>query len=122
MKILPSFREVKIVFAASVLMFTGIATAATDGWNATVTRILTDNENFGQCMAVTEPSAEDRGLACKSYWVTFSCDGTFNSKSIGNAKYSAAQLAYVTGSQVFVSVDDTKRHNGYCFAQRIDNW
>ena len=96
--------------------------AATDNWNATVDRILTDSENFGQCMAVTTPSAADRGLDCAAYWVTFSCDGTFNSKSIGATKYSSAQLAYVTDGRINVTVDDTRKHNGYCFAQRIDNF
>lgn len=98
------------------------ALAATDNWNATVDRILTDSENFGQCMAVTVPSAAERGLDCEAYWVTFSCDGTFNSKSVGTTKYSAAQLAYVTGGRINVTADDTKKHNGYCFAQRIDNF
>ena len=53
-------------------------------------------------------------------WVTFSCSGDFNSKSQGNLKFQNAQLAMVTGKQVALLVDDSKKHNGYCWARRID--
>ena len=31
-----------------------------------------------------------------------------------------AQLALATGMEVNVLVDESKKHNGYCFASRID--
>ena len=31
-----------------------------------------------------------------------------------------AQLALVTTKTVSVTINDAKKHNGYCFAQRID--
>jgi len=31
-----------------------------------------------------------------------------------------AQLALATGKSELVVIDDTRRHNGYCFANRID--
>ena len=86
-----------------------------------VTRILNDSENFGQCMALLVPGPEDLAIGCAVNWVTFSCDGTFSSKSLAQQKFSSAQLAYVTEGNVRVVVDQTKKHNGYCFAERIDN-
>jgi len=53
-------------------------------------------------------------------WVTFSCSGDFNSKSQGNLKFQNAQLAMVTGKNVVLRIDNSKKHNGYCFAHRID--
>ena len=34
--------------------------------------------------------------------------------------YDSAQLAFVTGRRVRVWVDDTRKHNGFCFVTRID--
>jgi hypothetical protein len=31
-----------------------------------------------------------------------------------------AQLALATNKSVMIVVDDSRRHNGYCFASRID--
>ncbi|MEP6358191.1 MAG: hypothetical protein ABJ084_03910 [Halioglobus sp.] len=72
-------------------------------------------------MAVVSPNPQAKGLDCKANWVSFSCSGDFNSKEIGYQKLEAAQLAMMTGTMVSIRIDDSKKHNGYCFAQRIDN-
>lgn len=112
------------VFTPAVLLAVCFeALSATATYTTSVTRVLTDSENYGGCMAMVSPGPEAPalGLSCLGSWVTFSCDGTFNSKSIGNSKLSAAQLGLVTGVDIIVGVDDTKKHNGYCFATRVDN-
>ena len=66
-------------------------------------------------------SPSDSGLNCPvGKWVTFSCTGELTSKSSAMRLYDSAQLAFVTGRTVRIWVDDTKKHNGYCFASRID--
>lgn len=101
-------------------MLPSIAFAA--GLTSKVTRILIDDVNYGGCMAQLETPPSTSGLICKDSWVTFSCTGEFNSKSQAAIKVSAAQLALVTQTPLYIQVDDTKKHNGYCFAPRVDNF
>ena len=117
-------RLVKFTAAAlsmSVLL-TMPAQATTEQVVAEVRRTLTvADESFGGCMVMLSVSPSEMGLSCpESRWVTFSCTGTYTSKSNALRMYDSAQLAFVTGRRVLVWVDDTKKHNGHCFASRID--
>ncbi|MDZ7781808.1 MAG: hypothetical protein U5K56_02295 [Halioglobus sp.] len=115
----------KTIFTVVLAVTMGIgvqAYAATANWQAQVNQILLDDQFFGGCMAaVTPPPSEQLSANCNTAWVTFSCDGTFNPRSTANAKLSAAQLAYVAGTPVQLTVTDSKKHNGHCFATRIQN-
>ena len=79
---------------------------------------------FGGCMAYlsTALSAASPTPNCPLNWVSFSCDGTYASKDAANLMLDQAQLAWATKRQVYVKVDDTKLHNGYCTATRLDVW
>ena len=59
---------------------------------------------------------------CPSNWMALSCDGTYNAKDAANLMLDQAQLAWATKRSVYVTVDDTKLHNGYCTATSIDVW
>jgi hypothetical protein len=52
--------------------------------------------------------------------VSLSCDGTYTSKDTAQMLFDQAQLASVTKKVANVFVDDTKLHNGFCTATRID--
>ena len=52
--------------------------------------------------------------------VTFSCTGTFTDAVRAYRMLDQAQLALVTAKIVSVTINDANKHNGYCFAQRID--
>ena len=117
-------RTVKFTAAAlcmSVLL-TMPAQATTKQVEAEVRRTLTvADERFGGCMVALSVSPSEEGLDCPtSKWVTFSCTGNHTSKSNALRMYDSAQLAFVTGRTVRVWVDDTKKHNGHCFVDRID--
>ena len=117
-------RSVKFTAAAlslSVLLAVP-AQATTAEVVAEVRRTLTvADERFGGCMVLLSVSPSEKGLDCpESRWVTFSCTGTYTSKSNALRMYDSAQLAFVTGRTVRVWVDDTKKHNGHCFVDRID--
>ncbi len=86
-----------------------------------VVRTLVDSENFGGCMAQLDISSGALPSACKPDWVSFSCSGEFNAPEHGYRKLDAAQLALATETPVTTWVVDTKLHNGYCFAWRLDN-
>ena len=88
-----------------------------------VTRTMASADGrFGGCMAALEVAPSESGLECPvgSKWVTFSCTGEHATKADGLRMFDAAQLAFVTGRRVRVWVDDTRKHNGHCFASRID--
>ncbi|MEP6388491.1 MAG: hypothetical protein ABJ056_01095 [Halioglobus sp.] len=109
------------ILALLAISFGSSAFAGNAYYSATVTKTLVDDVAYGSCMALVSPFPETKGLDCKAGWVSFSCSGDFNSKEIGYQKLEAAQLAMMTGTKVGIRVDDSKKHNGYCFAQRIDN-
>jgi len=85
-----------------------------------VQRTLSDVENFGGCMAKVTDRLIDYGVDCKASWVSFSCTGDFTSKDVAKRNFESAQIAMLTGAKVYLKVDDSRRHNGYCFVQRID--
>ena len=99
------------------------STAAVQSFEATVTRTLSmADDRYGGCMVALSVAPSDEGLNCPAgrKWVTFSCNGTHTAKSNAMRMLDAAQLAFVTGKSVRVWVDDARKHNGYCFVERID--
>ena len=97
------------------------ASALTAEVAAEVRRTLTvADERFGGCMAALSVPPSEEGLDCQSRWVTFSCTGVHASKSSAQRMFDSAQMAFVTGRSVRVWVDDEKKHNGHCFAERVD--
>ncbi len=77
---------------------------------------------YGGCMAWLSSPVNTASNApdCTGNWVAFSCDGTYTSKEVAQLMLDQAQLAMVTKSSIYVEVDDSKKHNGYCTAVRMD--
>ena len=98
------------------------AQAAEARMSAEVVRTLAaEDGRYGGCMAqLGESIAEATGLDCPGRWVTFGCSGELVSKAEARRLYDAAQLAFVSGRRAMVLVDDGRKHDGYCFASRID--
>lgn len=88
--------------------------------NATIMSIVVDSHNYGGCMVRVDKVLVNHGLNCSKNWVSFSCDGTFNSQALAFRKLDQAQMSIALNKKVYLIVDDSKKHNGYCFAQRID--
>lgn len=85
---------------------------------ATVTRILVSSDtNLGGCMAMLSVPV---GTGCSGNWVTFSCSGDFADKDRAYRMLDMAQMAYSLNKRISVYVDNARRHNGFCFASRID--
>ncbi len=98
------------VASAEVVWFSGVK----------VTQTLSDAGSLGDCMILIDKPLSDYIANCPSRWLTFSCDGTYNNKDAGQRKFESAQLALALGYRVTLYVDNTKKHNGYCYARRID--
>ena len=97
--------------------------AAKGAITAQVIRILTDDTRYGGCMAELATSPSTVLAGCGTRFVTFDCLNTLGTTNKSNAqnRFAAAQLAYVSGNDLYVKFDDSKIINGYCYAERADN-
>ncbi len=96
------------------------AGAATATFSAQVKRVIVDAAHYGGCMAELSISPQTKLATCGTKFVTFSCTGTFTDAVRAYRMLDQAQLALVTTKTVSVTINDANKHNGYCFAQRID--
>jgi hypothetical protein len=88
---------------------------------ADVKRVLiTGDDRWGGCMALLSVNPQQSLGSCAAGWVAFSCSGDFTEPLRAYRMLDNAQLALATGKKVQVWFEDTRRHNGYCFANRID--
>ena len=115
-----------VIFVMSIT-FTSAVGAATQWYTAVVDRVLVDARPtgvdslvYGGCAAKVTPAASTVLAGCGASYVSFSCSGDFNSKSDGKAKFELAQLAFVTGNQIEVNINDAKLHNGQCYVEAIN--
>lgn len=117
-------RSAKYVLALALVatpMSVGQATTVSIDTRITRTLAAADG-SFGGCMVALDVAPSESGLNCPvgSKWVTFSCTGEHTTVSDALRMYDSAQLAFVTGRKVRVWVDDTRKHNNFCFVSRID--
>jgi hypothetical protein len=111
----------RILCAIALFAATGTASATWESLQAKVTRVLvTSNDRFGGCMAALSVNPQTKMASCGAWWVTFSCSGHFTDKVRAYRMLDQAQLALATGKNVAVVFRDDKKHNGYCYANRID--
>lgn len=111
-----------IVLTFVIGIMTTSTFAAKADFEVTVNRLFTSNpDTFGGCMAnVGRKISNIAAVDCTSYWVSFSCSGELNPKDTAYHMYDAAQLSLALGNTIRVWVDDTKKHNGHCVANRVD--
>jgi hypothetical protein len=114
-------KQIITVFMAVLMGSASVGFAATVYVHGNVVRtLIADQDRWGGCMIWLDQVLADHGLNCPGRWVSFSCTGTFTTKDIAYRMFDSAQMAYALGKEVVVQVDDTKKHNGYCYAGRID--
>jgi hypothetical protein len=82
--------------------------------------MLHSDGTFGGCMAQLSANPQAALSACAPFWVSFSCTGDFTDQVAAYRSFDQAQLALAANKDVMVVVDDSRRHNGYCFSSRID--
>jgi len=96
------------------------ASAATGSLFSKVNRVVSDNQYYGGCMALLAVAPSTLGLDCSGKFVVFSCSGDFATKDQAKRNFELAQMAMLLDTQIQVVVDDTRKHNGYCFVKRVD--
>ena len=113
------------VMAAAMLLVSSSSMAATASVAGTVTKVFVDGgvsgANYGGCMAALSVSPTTKLASCAANWVTFSCTGTFATNTAqAYHLLDQAQLALAANKRVTVYFRDDKKHNGYCFAYRVE--
>ena len=104
-----------------LLLSGGTAHAGVERIEGKVVRTLTAGDGrFGGCMAQLNKRLADTGLNCPGGWVTFSCTGVHTSREDGSRMFDSAQMALSLDKTVVVEVNDGKKHNGHCYARRLD--
>ena len=89
--------------------------------NAYVNRVaISGDQRWGGCIAQLSISPQTILPGCGAGWVTFSCSGNFADPVRAYRMVDQAQLALATSKKVIVYFQDDKKHNGYCFANRLD--
>lgn len=110
-----------ILTAVALCAMSPVTDAATKTMTTKVKKVrITAGSDFGGCMVELAASPKTVLPACAAGWVTFSCSGNFTDVARAYRMLDQAQLAYTLGKSVSVVIDDAKKHNGYCFASRID--
>jgi hypothetical protein len=109
-----------LLLAALCVAYVPASYAATVKVKGLVTKTtVADAERWGGCMAQLDQKLADAGLNCPGKWVTFSCSGVYTEKDVAYRMFDQAQMALALGRKVEVYVDDTKKHNDYCYANQI---
>ena len=109
-----------LICTGSLLLAPGARSAGTT-LTTTVERVLVaGDDRFGGCMALLADSPGRQLPGCPASWVTFSCSGDFTDPVRAYRMLDQAQLALATDKPVLVQVTDSQKHDGFCFASRID--
>ncbi len=111
--------KLKILSTSILLLATALPASAADFFRTgTVLRVLTSADSFGGCMIQLDTSINNGCPA--NGWVSLDCDNTYNSDAESKRKYAMALTALAANKSVSVKIDNTKIHNGYCVAERVD--
>jgi hypothetical protein len=110
------------ILAGFLIIGCSSAQSATGVLTATVIATLTDDTNYGKCMVRVTPSPSTVLAGCGAGYVTLDCSADFGTKADAQRKLDASNLAFITNAQIRYYLDDTKTHNGYCYATRVDNF
>lgn len=114
-------KPILAILLASATLASSAALGGTAVLSAKVNRVMVYNDGaFGGCMAKLSSDPQNALPACGSGWVTFSCSGDFTDQISAYRSLDQAQLALATDKNVMLVIDDSRRHNGYCFVTRID--
>ena len=101
------------------------ATAATKKLFVNVDRVIvTGSDKFGGCLMAPLGGMNTSGTTCLGKFASLDCanvtGGEGTSKADGQRRLDVAMLARITGEKVALVINDAKKVNGYCVAERVD--
>ena len=83
-----------------------------------VTDIWIADNVYGECIGKFDNFAEPTN-DCPANWVSFGCDGAYNSVVTAGRMLEAAQMSLALRNVLYAVVDDTKKYNGFCTATTL---
>jgi hypothetical protein len=115
-----SANEASLALALVVLftlLFAPPSEPATKSIKSPVFAVLT-GERYGGCMILlgTIPT---NVLDCPQQWVSLDCKGVLGNRISGNNNLSVARTAMLTNSKLSVTVDDSRKISGFCYASQL---
>ena len=82
--------------------------------------ITTGDDKYGGCMFEPSISLISEGLDCQpGGWISLDCAGIFGTQNAGQRRWDAVVLAEMLNKKVEVRVDDSKKIDRYCVAERV---
>ena len=114
-------KRIMLLLMALYLAYAPASHATTAKVRGLVTKtVIADQGRWGGCMVRMDKTLADSGLNCPSQWVSFSCSGIYTEKDVAYRMFDQAQMAFAMQRQVEIYVDDSKKHNEYCYGNRIN--
>ena len=116
----------KNALALTASLMIGNANAVIEGVATKIDLLVTDGVNYGYCMARITTSLESTHPGCVIDYVSFGCQadpvvGVEKSTALRN--WESAQLAFLTGRDVFLVIDSDRTYNEeYCVAISVYNF
>ena len=104
-----------ISMTASLLLLTSVANADIFFRVGNINAVMTDSKFYGGCMVRIDTNIAN---GCPDDgWVSLDCNNTYFSD--GKSKLATILTARSLNKVIGIQVDNTKKHNGYCVADRL---
>ena len=121
MQLRASSIEIRALMLALLVIAPGALLAESASVVASISRVLMNGDDrLGGCMAALTVDPQTVLPACQRGWVTFSCSGHYTDRIRAYRMMDFAEMALATNKKVQVWIRDDLKHDGFCFAYRID--
>ena len=107
-----SFAEVAYVNDAKIDQILLSSSSGTDNYGGCMVKLKSAGDNFQTPRALL-PSCPTNNF------LTFSCSGVYATKADARLLLQNAQMAFALDKKIQIKVDDSKKHNGYCFSDYL---
>tara|TARA_E500000178_G_C16694287_1_gene605160 strand:+ start:269 stop:658 length:390 start_codon:yes stop_codon:yes gene_type:complete len=107
-----SLAEVAYVNDAKIDQILLSSSSGTDNYGGCMIKLKSAGPNFQTPRALL-PSCPTNNF------LTFSCSGVYATKADARLLLQNAQMAFALDKKVQIKVDDSKKHNGYCFSDYL---
>lgn len=113
-----NIKRISLLAISALLLGSSTAAFSAEFWRTgTITRVLSDSTKYGGCMVKINTSI---GNGCPSSgWVSLDCTET-HYQGASKKNFAMVLAALALNKQVSLRVENTKKHDSYCVAYRVD--
>jgi len=110
-------RRIKSIFLGVMAIWSSAAQSAVGTHYGSIDALLSDNKNYGFCMIKVK---WESSIDCPNNWVSVDCKGSYSTKENTRRLWDVALMAKATDSNIYLVINDAKKHNGFCVVERIE--